>query len=130
MIIRKGTTPNGTRIQIEDWSENYTFHNKNATIGFYPMALENIYREDKPHWTPYPKRGETFRASFIDWARSLSNMKGAITVIYSNMKRNKMDPKVLEILEKLREYNTNVTRYNLEIGDIVRTPDGTYRYKV
>ena len=57
-------------------------------------------------------------------------MKGAITVIYSNMKRNKMDPKVLEILEKLREYNTNVTRYNLEIGDIVRTPDGTYRYKV
>ena len=63
-IIRKGTTPNGTHIQIEDWSENYTFHNKNATIGFYPMALENIYREDKPHWTPYPKRGETFRASF------------------------------------------------------------------
>ena len=63
-IIRKGTTPNGTHIQIEDWSENYTFHNKNATIGFYPMALENIYREDKPHWTPYPKRGKTFRASF------------------------------------------------------------------
>ena len=62
-IIRKGTTPNGTHIQIEDWSENYTSHNKNATIGFYPMALENIYREDKPHWTPYPKRGETFRAS-------------------------------------------------------------------
>lgn len=39
-IIRKGTTPNGTHIQIEDWSENYTFHNKNATIGFYPMAKE------------------------------------------------------------------------------------------
>ena len=63
-IIRKGTTPNGTSLQIEDWSEDYTSYNKNATIGFYPMALESIYREDKPHWTPYPKRGETFRASF------------------------------------------------------------------
>ena len=65
MIIKeKGTTPNGTDIRIEDWSETYpgTFK-KNATIGIYPMALENIYREDKPHWTPYPKRGETFRAS-------------------------------------------------------------------
>ena len=33
-IIRKETTPNGTDIQIEDWSEDYpgTFK-KNATIG-------------------------------------------------------------------------------------------------
>lgn len=65
MIIReKGTTPNGTDIRIEDWSETYpgTFK-KNATIGFYPMATENIYKEDHPDWTPYPKRGETFRAS-------------------------------------------------------------------
>lgn len=63
-VIRKGTTPNGTHIQIEDWSEDYTFYNKNATIGFYPEAQESIYNEDHPHWTPYPKRGETFRASF------------------------------------------------------------------
>lgn len=63
-VIRKGTTPNGTHIQIEDWSEDYTFYNKNATIGFYPEAQENIYNEEHPHWTPYPKRGETFRASF------------------------------------------------------------------
>ena len=63
-VIRKGTTPNGTHIQIEDWSENYTFYNKNATIGFYPEAQESIYNEDHPDWTPYPKRGETFRASF------------------------------------------------------------------
>ena len=63
-IIKKGTTPDGTSLQIEDWSEDYTSYNKNATISFYPMAQENIYREDKPHWTPYPKRGETFRASF------------------------------------------------------------------
>ena len=73
---------------------------------------------------------ETFRASFIGWAKSLSNMKVAITVIYSNMKRSGMDSKVLEILQKLREYDTNVTRYNLENGNIVRTPDGAFRYKV
>ncbi len=69
-VIRKGTTPNGTDIQIEDWSEDYSCHKKNATIGFYPMATENIYKEgtekikeDHPDWIPYPKRGETFRAS-------------------------------------------------------------------
>ncbi len=62
-IIRKGTTPNGIDLQIEDWSEDYTSCKKNATIGFYPKAQESIYREDYPHWTPYPKRGETFRAS-------------------------------------------------------------------
>ena len=63
-IIRKGTTPNGTHIQIEDWSENYTFHNKNATIGFYPMAIHDIYDEENPHFPAYPKRGETFRSEF------------------------------------------------------------------
>ena len=63
-VIRKGTTPNGTHIQIEDWSQDYTIYKKNATIGFYPVAHESIYKEDKPHWMPYPKRGETFRASF------------------------------------------------------------------
>lgn len=63
-IIRKGTTPNGTDIQIEDWSKDYSCYNKNATIGFYPIALKSVYREDHPDWTPYPKRGKTFRASF------------------------------------------------------------------
>lgn len=62
-VIRKGITPNGTHMQIEDWSEDYTCYNKNATIEFYPMAKENIYKEEHPDWTPYPKRGERFRAS-------------------------------------------------------------------
>ena len=63
-VIRKGTTPNGTDIRIEDWSETYpgTFK-KNATIGFYPMAIHDIYDEENPQFPAYPKRGETFRAS-------------------------------------------------------------------
>ena len=63
-VIRKGTTPNGTHIQIEDWSEDYTFYNKNATIGFYPIAIHDIYDEENPHFPAYPKRGETFRSEF------------------------------------------------------------------
>ena len=56
-IIRKGTTPNGTHIQIEDWSENYTFYNKNATIGFYPMAIHDIYDEENTHFPPNSVKG-------------------------------------------------------------------------
>lgn len=66
MFIReKGTTPNGTHIQIEDWNESYpgTFK-KNATIAIYPMAIHDIYDEENPHFPAYPKRGETFRSEF------------------------------------------------------------------
>ena len=62
-IIRKETTPNGTDIQIEDWSEDYpgTFK-KNATIGIDPIALNSIYHDEG--FPEYPKRGETFRSEF------------------------------------------------------------------
>ena len=30
----------------------------------------------------------------------------------------------------VRDYNANTTSYNLEKGDIIRTPDGTQKYKV
>lgn len=63
-IIEKGTTPNGMDIQIENWHDTYDFIPENATIGFYPMAVNDIYREDRPHFPAYPKKGETFRASF------------------------------------------------------------------
>lgn len=63
-ILKKGKTPNNTDIQIEDWSLNYPNSNRKFNIGFYPVSKENIYREDKLHFTPYPKRGETFRCAF------------------------------------------------------------------
>jgi hypothetical protein len=63
-IMLKGTTPDGTKIQIEDWSEDYpTLYKKSSTIGFYPMCKTNIYREDKPYLPAYPERNKTFRAS-------------------------------------------------------------------
>ena len=34
------------------------------------------------------------------------------------------------MLKKLRDYDANTESYNLVNGDIVRTPDGTYRYEV
>ena len=63
-IIRKETTPNGTDIQIEDWSEDYpgTFK-KNATIGIYPIALNSIYHDEG--FPEYPKRGEYLGVSLI-----------------------------------------------------------------
>lgn len=63
-VIERGVTPTGVDIQIENWSESYpNTCKKNATIGFYPRAINDIYNEDYPHWPPYPKRGERFRAS-------------------------------------------------------------------
>ena len=73
---------------------------------------------------------QTFRASFIQWANSLSNMKQALTSLRTAMNRGGVASEILEILEKLREFDNNVTNINLEIGDIVRTPDGTQRYQV
>ena len=57
-ILIKEVMPNGTDIQIEDWSSDYL---NSFVIGFYPVSKESIYREDKPYFTPYPKRGESFR---------------------------------------------------------------------
>lgn len=62
-VITKSTMPDGTSIQIEDWSESYKFLHKNATIGFYPTSLMDFYNDAVKGMPPYPKRGETFRAS-------------------------------------------------------------------
>lgn len=60
-VLIKETMSNGTDIQIEDWSSDYS---KSFVVGFYPVSKESIYREAKPHFTPYPKRGESFRCAF------------------------------------------------------------------
>lgn len=59
-IIEKGKMSNGTDMQIEDWSDNYDSHKKNATIAFYPVAQNSIYTFGS---IPYPQKGKTFRAS-------------------------------------------------------------------
>ena len=65
-VIEKGIMPDGTKIQIEDWSNGYSFHSKNSTIAFYPKAVNSIYKSPELRH-PYPERGETFRAT-LDFA--------------------------------------------------------------
>lgn len=60
-VIEKGNAPDGTRIQIEDWSMNYSSYPRKSTIGFYPKAKHSLYNDDNP---PYPERGKNFRACF------------------------------------------------------------------
>lgn len=52
--------PDGTKVQIEDWSEDYSFHTLSDTVAAYPKAKCTI--NDK-HWA-YPVMNESFRADF------------------------------------------------------------------
>ncbi len=54
-ILQRGVTPDGTKIQIEDWKENYPNSYKTLTIGCYPIA-----RQDSRLLI---KKGKTFRCS-------------------------------------------------------------------
>ncbi|MNH75580.1 hypothetical protein D3C73_278240 [compost metagenome] len=57
-VIKTGVMPDGTDIQIEDWSENYSFHNYADTLATYPkskMTHEGTYA---------PKARERHRFSF------------------------------------------------------------------
>ena len=36
--IKRGEMPDGTHIQIEDWSEDYSFHNYGDTLVAYPRT--------------------------------------------------------------------------------------------
>lgn len=55
IIIKKGFMPDTTSIQIEDWSEDYYFHNESDTLAAYPTATRDI----PGTWAP--KRGKRFR---------------------------------------------------------------------
>lgn len=54
-ILEKDITSNGTKIQIEEWNEDYSFMSYVSTIGAYPISQVNC----SGTWSP--KRGETFR---------------------------------------------------------------------
>ena len=58
-IIQKATTPDGTDIQIEDWSENYSCFAYADTIAAYPIAK---YTDTYSQFSP--QAGRRFRAEF------------------------------------------------------------------
>ena len=60
-VLRKGVTPNGTEIQLENWHDTYSFRPVNSTIGAYPIAKESC----PSIWAgEYPRKGESFRCFF------------------------------------------------------------------
>ncbi len=37
-VLKRGTMPDGTKIQIEEWKENYSFMPYGSTIASYPVS--------------------------------------------------------------------------------------------
>lgn len=57
-VLEKGIMPNGTVIQIEEWSENYSFMPYGRTIASYPKSKAS-------HDGTYsPKANERYRFEF------------------------------------------------------------------
>ena len=64
-IIKKGVMPDGTSIQIEDWSEVYPgTYVKAETLAAYPVATKTHWRDTGSCNIAYPRERERFRASF------------------------------------------------------------------
>lgn len=38
-VLERAITPNGVKIQIEDWSEDYSFHRFADVVAAYPMTI-------------------------------------------------------------------------------------------
>lgn len=53
-VIQKTIMADGIKLQIEDWSKDYTFMNKDSTLVAYPVAKESLDNF-------MIKRGKTFR---------------------------------------------------------------------
>ncbi|HSH51778.1 MAG TPA: hypothetical protein VK982_08655 [Bacteroidales bacterium] len=58
IILQKGRMPDGTVIQIEDWSEDYSFFEYGSTIGAYPISKMGYTRQFAP------RKGEKVRMQY------------------------------------------------------------------
>lgn len=78
-VIKKGVMPDGVKIQIEDWSEDYDFHTESDTLAGYPIAKKTLN-------TPlqYPELYRPFRVSF-----NLGNRKKTETAFNDLINGNK-----------------------------------------
>ncbi|MFT8556588.1 hypothetical protein [Liquorilactobacillus hordei] len=54
-VSMKNKLPDGTKIQVEDWSKDYNFLNKNDMLVVYPIAKISGDNQFSP------RQGETFR---------------------------------------------------------------------
>ena len=55
-VIERAVMPDGTDIQIEDWSKDYSCFAECGTIATYPIA-----KQTARNLLEYPRRNETFR---------------------------------------------------------------------
>lgn len=60
-IVKKGVMPDGTAIQLEDWSEDYSFYAPVSHLAAYPIAKKTLPRV--PGWC-YPEYDKKFRLCF------------------------------------------------------------------
>lgn len=61
-IIKKGVMPNGTKIYLEDWHDDYpSIFPANDCVSAYPIAKESRLRYDS---YCYPHIGKSFRLDF------------------------------------------------------------------
>lgn len=60
-IVKKGFMPDGTKIQLEDWSEDYSCFNPVDCIAAYPVSKSSIKKASNYY---YPVMNEKFRCSF------------------------------------------------------------------
>lgn len=61
-LIKEGTMPNGTKIYLEDWHDDYSsIFPANNCVSAYPIAKESRLRYDS---YCYPHIGKSFRLDF------------------------------------------------------------------
>ena len=57
-VIKRSVMPDGTKIQIEDWHDNYSFIAQRGTVAAYPVSKATIPGPFEP------TAGVKFRVSF------------------------------------------------------------------
>ena len=81
-ILKKGKMPDGTKIQIEDWKEDYSFMNV-CVIGTYPIAVNTSKNS-------LIRAGDTFR---LELSRFKSNKE--VEDIFTKLENGKLELKDL-----------------------------------
>ena len=99
-IIAKGTMPNGTKIQVEEWNEDYGFMPYGRTLAAYPESKAN-------HKGSFaPKLNEKYRFEFD---------------FNSNKESQKAYDELMAGTKQLSDYIPNMLRK--EYADCVRGED-------
>ena len=99
-VIKRSTTVNGVKIQIENWSKDYpNIYKENSTIALYPKSKANI----SSNWCNfYPRIGESFRID-LNFNDSVE-CKNAFNLLVEGKKN---------IIDFIENYRGNISKENL-----------------